>query len=76
MAQDAVSFAEGIRPLFRDDDVDAMSFALDLASYDDVRANADAIYERLADGSMPCDGRWPEEHVRRFRAWMEGGSAP
>ena len=36
-----------------------MSFALNLASYNDVRENAEAIYEKLADGSMPCDDAWP-----------------
>jgi hypothetical protein len=40
-----------------------MSFAFDLGSYEDVRANAEEIYERLADGSMPCDARWPGEEV-------------
>jgi hypothetical protein len=51
-----------------------MSFAFDLSSYDDVRANAEAIYERLASGSMPCDGGWPAEDVERFRTWIDNGS--
>jgi hypothetical protein len=49
----AVSFERDIRPLVRDGDIDAMLWAFDLASYDDVRANAEEIYERLAHGSMP-----------------------
>jgi len=53
-----------------------MSFAFDLGSYDDVRSNAAAIARRTAAGEMPCDGRWPEERVRLFRAWIEGGFAP
>ena len=69
-------FERDIRPLFRPEDVDVMSFAFDLASYDDVRADAEAIYERLADGSMPCDARWPPEQVERFRAWIDAGSPP
>jgi hypothetical protein len=69
-----VGFAQDIRPLFRDRDVSSMSFAFDLSSYDDVRTNAEAIYERLANGSMPCDGRWPTENVERFRAWIDSGS--
>jgi hypothetical protein len=69
-------FERDIRPLFRPEDVDAMSFAFDLASYDDVRANAESIYERLAEGSMPCDARWPPEQVERFRAWIDAGSPP
>ena len=75
MAVDTVTFDGDIRPLFRDADVRAMSFAFDLASYDDVRANADEIYRRLADGSMPCDRRWPDDDVDRFRAWIDDGFA-
>jgi hypothetical protein len=75
MEQD-VSFERDIRPLWRDRDVRSMSFAFDLSSYDDVRDNAEAIYTRLADGTMPCDGAWPAEDVNRFRAWIEGGFHP
>jgi hypothetical protein len=71
---DQVTYEADIRPLFRDRDVQSMSFAFDLASYDDVRANAEAIYERLATGSMPCDGAWPSEEIERFRAWIDAGS--
>jgi hypothetical protein len=71
-----VGFASDIRPLFTDRDVGSMRSYFDLTSYDDVRANADAIYERLADGSMPCYGAWPEENVGRFRAWIDGGFIP
>jgi len=53
--------------------VSAMSSRFDLSSYDDVRASADGIYSKLADGSMPCDGAWPEEQVALFREWMDGG---
>ena len=76
MAQDAVTYARDIRPLFRERDVNSMSFAFDLSSYDDVRANAEEIYRRLADGSMPCDQRWPTEDVERFRTWIDNGSPP
>jgi hypothetical protein len=68
-----VSFERDIRPLFRDDDAEAMSWAFDLASYEDVKEYAGPIYERLADGSMPCDRPWPEEQVRRFRDWIDAG---
>ena len=69
-----VSFEADIRPLFRDDDRDAMSWAFDLGSYDDVRANAEGIYERVADGSMPCDESWPPERVQLFRDWIGAGT--
>lgn len=68
------SFAADIRPLFRDSDVAAMKFRLDLSSYEDVRDNADEIYERLEDGSMPCDGGWPANQVATFKAWIDAGT--
>jgi Ferritin-like len=73
---DQVTYEQDIRPLFRDRDIQSMSFAFDLSSYNDVRTNAEAIYERLAAGSMPCDGRWPAEDVDRFRTWIDNGSPP
>jgi hypothetical protein len=71
-----VTFAGDIRPLFRDRDVSSMSSHFDLSSYDDVRANAEAIHTRLADGTMPCDGAWPAGDVERFRTWIDDGFAP
>ena len=62
------SYARDIRPLFRESDIRAMAFAFDLGSLDDVRANADGIYERLAGGEMPCDGAWPAEDIAAFAA--------
>jgi hypothetical protein len=75
MDQD-ITFARDIRPLFRDRDVQSMSGHFDLSSYDDVRANAERIYERLADGSMPCDGSWQADDIDRLHAWIHGGCAP
>ncbi len=73
MSTTSASFERDIRPLFRDEDVDAMEFAFDLRSYADVRENAEDIHERLADGSMPCDGEWAAADVERFRAWIDAG---
>jgi hypothetical protein len=50
-----------------------MPFAFNLASYKDVRTNAEGIYRRLDDGSMPCDTRRPTEQIERFRAWSDAG---
>jgi hypothetical protein len=47
-----------------------------LSSYDDVKKHADAIYERLEDGSMPCDGEWPKEQVAKFKQWIDDGMMP
>jgi hypothetical protein len=71
-----ITYAQDIRPLFRDRDINSMSFAFDLSSYDDVRANAEAIHGKLAAGTMPCDGAWPAENVERFRTWMDNGTPP
>ncbi len=72
-----VSFADDIRPLFRESDVHAMQeFGLDLSSYDDVRTRAVEICERLEEGSMPCDEPWPEERLNLFKRWMSDGMAP
>jgi hypothetical protein len=76
VVEQGVTYAQDIRPLFRDRDIESMSFAFDLSSYEDVRANAEAIYEKLAAGAMPCDGRWPDEQVERFRTWINQGSKP
>jgi hypothetical protein len=76
MAAQQLSFARDIRPLFRDRDIRSMQSAFDLASYNDVRTHAEAIYSVLAAGQMPCDGPWPEEDVRRFRSWLDTGALP
>ncbi len=67
------SYARDIRPLFRESDRESMEFAFDLWDYNDVRINAQDILERLTDGSMPCDGEWPEEQIAQFRSWIEAG---
>jgi hypothetical protein len=72
---DAVSFAQDIRPLFRDRDVESMARFFDLSSYDDVKAHADRIYARVSQGSMPCDAAWPQENTALFRQWMDHGYA-
>ncbi len=73
----ALSFAKDIRLLFRESpDVDSMKkYGLDLSSYAEVKAQAENIYARLLDGSMPCDGAWPEDRVALFKRWMDEGMA-
>jgi hypothetical protein len=68
-----ISFAQDIKPLFREGDRESMKWAFDLSSYDDVAANSDAILGRLRDGTMPCDGAWPEEQVDLFQRWVDTG---
>jgi len=73
MEQATVRFERDIRPLFREKDIQSMSAAFDLSAYGDVRANSANILEKLADGSMPCDGAWPEGQVSLFRDWVNTG---
>jgi CDGSH-type Zn-finger protein len=67
------SFAAHIKPLFRARDRGSMRFAFDLWAYDDVREHGGAILRRLRDGSMPCDGTWPDGRIALFERWIEAG---
>ncbi len=75
-AQEAVSFAAAIRPLFREKDVRSMARHFDLTSFEDVSTVADRILGRLRAGSMPCDGEWPSEQVDLFDRWIQTGKKP
>jgi CDGSH-type Zn-finger protein/truncated hemoglobin YjbI/ferredoxin len=70
------SFAAHIQPLFRAKDRQAMRFAFDLWSHDDVSRQADAILARLRAGTMPCDGAWPPERIDAFERWVAAGTPP
>jgi hypothetical protein len=50
-----------------------MTFAFDLWSHDDVSRHADAILDRLQQGTMPCDGAWPQERIEIFEGWIAAG---
>jgi hypothetical protein len=70
-----LSFANDIRPLFRQLDRDSMTpFGLDLHSYHDVKANFDEIFRRLSDGSMPCDTEWSQDKKHMLKAWYQSGA--
>jgi hypothetical protein len=70
---DAISFEEHIKPLFRELDRESMEFAFDLWSHDEVAGNSDGILERLRQGTMPCDEPWPDEQIRLFQSWVDAG---
>jgi hypothetical protein len=71
-----LSFESDIRPLFRETDRAEMEWAFDLWDYDDVKENAEAILERIEDGSMPCDDPWPEDRIEVFKKWVSEGTPP
>jgi hypothetical protein len=83
--EDTVTFAANIRPLFTQLDIDHMSWFCDLSKFEDVKANAQEILNRLKGkgGSvMPPpptkggDGPWSADKIDLFRAWIEGGCQP
>lgn len=73
MTTASITFADHIRPLFRESDRDSMEPWFDLWAWTDVRDNAAEILERLEDGSMPCDDPWSDASIARFRDWLEAG---
>ena len=68
-----LGFTAHIKPLFRESDQRAMSFAFDLWSHQDVSQHADAILQALQEGNMPCDGPWPQQQIETFRQWANSG---
>jgi truncated hemoglobin YjbI len=70
------SFSAHIKPLFRTKDRQAMRFAFDLWSHEEVSRHADAILARLTAGTMPCDGAWPAERIEAFERWIAAGTPP
>jgi hypothetical protein len=78
------SFQTDIRPLFTERDIRGMSKAFNLASYDDVKKHAAAIYDRIrgiGGAVMPPpppkgEGPWPESRIELFAQWMADGFPP
>jgi hypothetical protein len=71
---ESIGFEQDIKPLFRERDREAMKWAFDLWSHDEVAQNNEAILERLRNGTMPCDGAWPEGQIDLFQRWTEAGT--
>jgi hypothetical protein len=76
-----ISFQADIRPLFTERDIEGMKKGFDLASYDDVKAHAAAIYDRIrgiGGAVMPPppprgEGPWPQSRIELFAKWMADG---
>ncbi|TAH49829.1 MAG: hypothetical protein EYC68_16515 [Chloroflexota bacterium] len=70
----ALSFAQDIRPLIRDSDVECMQdYGLDLSDLGEVRMHSQSIYDRLANKTMPEDGPWSDANIAKFKEWMDDG---
>jgi hypothetical protein len=72
-ADQSPDFETRIKPMFREHDRESMQAYFDLWSHDDVSQHADAILARLQEGTMPCDGAWPQAQVDLFQRWAESG---
>ena len=72
------SYSLHFQPVFTASQKACMSGMIKLDDYNDVKANAEDIYSRLADKSMPADntGPWPNEWIALFRRWIDEGCAP
>ena len=73
-----INFAQNIRPLFRQMDIDEMKGVarFDLSKYEDVKEHANDIYERVKSGDMPCDAAWSADKIKSFKDWIDGGMQP
>ena len=77
-------FQADIRPLFTERDIRGMSKAFNLASYDDVKKHAAAIYDRIRGigGSVmpppPPRGErpWEQSRIELFAKWRADGLQP
>jgi hypothetical protein len=80
----STSFATDIRPLFTQRDIQGMSKAFNLANYDEVKAHAAAIFDRIrgiGGAVMPPpppkgEGPWAQSHIDLFAKWVADGCPP
>jgi len=78
------SFQADIRPLFTERDIQGMIKGFNLASYDEVKAHAAAIYDRIrgiGGAVMPPppprgEGPWPQSRIDQFAKWVADGCPP
>jgi hypothetical protein len=80
----STSFQKDIRPLFTERDIQGMIKGFNLASYDEVKAHAAAIYDRIrgiGGAVMPPppprgEGPWQQSRIELFAKWMADGCPP
>lgn len=78
------SYQSDIFPLFTERDIRAMSKSFNLASYDDVKTHATAIYDRIrgiGGAVMPPppprgEGPWTKDRIELFARWIAEGYQP
>jgi hypothetical protein len=80
----STSFKTDILPLFTERDIHAMRSAFNLASYQDVKAHAAAIHDRIRGIGGPVmpppppagEGPWPQTSIDLFAQWIKDGYQP
>jgi hypothetical protein len=80
----STSFETDIRPLFTQRDIQGMIKAFNLASYDDVKSHAAAIFDRIrgiGGAVMPPppprgEGPWAQSRIDLFAKWVAEGCLP
>jgi hypothetical protein len=73
------SFADDIRPLFIQEDIEHMLRVdrnLNLGNYDAVKARANDIYLQVSFKNMPPGRPWAQDHVDMFKKWMDENYPP
>ena len=68
-----MSFEQHIRPLFREQDRQSMSFAFDLWSVTTCAPTPPGSWPGCATAPMPCDAAWPQDRIATFQRWTESG---
>jgi hypothetical protein len=78
------SYAKDIFPLFTDKDVRGMAKAIDLRSFDEVKAWSKQILDRIRGIGGPVmppppsrgEGPWSQANIDLFEAWVKEGCPP
>jgi hypothetical protein len=73
------SFADDIRPLFIQEDIEHMlgvDRTLNLGDYDAVKARANDIYRQVSFRNMPPGRPWAQDQVDMFKKWMDENYPP
>jgi len=69
-----ITFNPSIRRLFRGTDrTQMLPYDMDLWDYQDVKENADGIYQSVISGYMPPDCKWTSIARNNFVEWQECG---
>lgn len=74
---DTITWDNTIKNYFTQMDVNCMKDAggFDLSNKADVVANADTIYTRVSNKSMPIgEKKWTQQMCDNFKTWKDGGT--